>query len=283
MSNNKTYILGLFITQKVMANSVYISTNLTKDQILFLQLLNENEIEYFTISEIEEQLNHKFNNINEVLENLFQKNFLNRLQKGFYAVKGFNNQNVIGTFISQDSAVAYWSALNIQGLTEQFPNTVFIQTTHRKKSKTILGTKYKFVKIPEHKRAGIITLGYGNNSFPITDVEKTIVDCFDLQMYSGGFDVLVGAFAQAKLQSDKLIEYTEKINNIAVIKRMGFLSELFNKPGLKQFIKFSQSKVNNKFNLIDSSGLETGEFIRQWRLRLNVSKNELLEIAKIES
>ena len=264
-----------------MADSVYISTNLTKEQFLFLQLLNENEIEFFTITEIEKQLNNKFNNINEVLENLVQKKFLYRLQKGYYAVKGFNNQNVIGTFISKNSAVAYWSALNIHGLTEQFPNTVFIQSMYRKKDKTILGTKYKFVKIPEHKRAGINTLGYGNNSFPITDVEKTIVDCFDLQKYSGGFDVLVGAFAQAKMQSNKLIEYTEKINNIALIKRIGFLSELFNKPGLKRFIKYAQSKVNDKFNLIDSGGIETGEFIRQWRLRLNVSKNELLKIARI--
>ncbi len=116
-----------------MADSVYISANLTKAQLLSLRLINENEIEYFTISEIEEQLNHKFGNINEVLENLVQKKFLYRLQKGYYAVKNFNNQNVIGTFISQNSAVAYWSALSIHGLISRFPNKVFIQTTKRKK------------------------------------------------------------------------------------------------------------------------------------------------------
>ena len=263
-----------------MADSVYISSNLTKDQLLFLQLLNGNEIEYFTISEIEKQINHKFANINEVLENLVRKNLLNRLQKGFFAVKNLNNQNVIGTFISQNSAVAYWSALSIHGLTSRFPNKVFIQTTKRKKDKTILGVNYKFVTISERKRAGITTLGYGNNSYPITDIDKTIVDCFDLPRYSGGFDLLVSAFTQAKLNSKKMIEYTEAINNISAIKRIGFLSELLNKKGLQTFIKYAKQRVNKKYNLIDSAGEESGEFVSSWKLRLNVSRNEIINLSK---
>jgi len=263
-----------------MADSVYISSNLTKAQILFLHLLNENEIEYFTISEIEEQLSHKFNNINEVLENLVQKKFLYRLQKGYYAVKNFTNQNVIGTFISQNRPVAYWSALSIHGLTSRFPNKVFIQTIKRKRDKTIHGVNYKFVTIPERKRAGIITLSYGNNSYPITDIEKTIVDCFDLPKYSGGFDNLIAAFAHAKLNSKKMIEYAEAINNISAIKRMGFIAELLNKKGLQTFIKYAKHRVNKKYNLIDSAGEDSGEFISSWRLRLNVSRDEIINLSK---
>ncbi len=263
-----------------MADSVYISANLTKAQLLFLHLINENEVEYFTISGIEGQLNHKFGNINEVLENLVQKNFLYRLQKGYYAVKNFNNQNVIGTFISQNSAVAYWSALNIHGLTSRFPNKVFIQTTKRKRDKTILGVDYKFVTIPERKRDGITTLGYGNNSYAITDIEKTIIDCFDLPIYSGGFDLVVSAFSQAKLNSKKMIEYAEGVNNISVTKRLGFLSELLNKNGLQTFIKYAKLKVNKKYTLIDSAGEDSGEFVSSWRLRLNVSRDEIMNLSK---
>jgi predicted transcriptional regulator of viral defense system len=263
-----------------MADSVYISANLTKAQLLFLHLMNEREIEYFTISEVEEQLNHKFDNINEVLENLVQKKFLFRLQKGYYAVKNFNNQNVIGTFISQNSAVAYWSALSLHGLTSRFPNKVFIQTTRRKRDKTIIGVEYKFVTIPERKRIGITTDGYGNNSYSITDIEKTIIDCFDLPKYSGGFDLLVSAFSQAKLSSKKMIEYCEAINNISATKRLGFLSELLDKKGLQAFIKYAKLKVNKKYNLIDSAGSDSGEFISGWRLRLNVSRDEILNLSK---
>ncbi|MBU0474347.1 MAG: hypothetical protein KKF62_09295 [Bacteroidetes bacterium] len=263
-----------------MADSVYISSSLTKDQLLFLQLLNEKEVEYFTIYGIEEQLSHSFSNINEVLENLVHKNFIYRLQKGYYAVKSFNNQNVIGTFISQNSAVAYWSALNIHGLTSRFPNKVFIQTTKRKKDKTILGVHYQFVTIPERKRVGITSLGYGNNSYAITDIEKTIIDCFDLSIYSGGFDLLLSAFSLAKLNSNKMIEYAEAVNNLSVTKRLGFLSELLNKKGLQTFIKYAKLKVNKKYTLIDSAGKDSGEFILNWRLRLNVSMNEIVNLSK---
>jgi predicted transcriptional regulator of viral defense system len=263
-----------------MADSVYISANLTKAQLLFIQLLNEGEIEYFTISEIEKQLNYKFNNINEVLENLVQKKILYRLQKSFYAVINFNNQNVIGTFICNNSTVAYWSALHIHGITTRFPNTVFIQTTKRKRDKTIRGVNYKFVTIRERKRAGVITLGYGNNSYPITDIEKTIVDCFDLPIYSGGFDLLISAFAQAKLNSRKMIEYSDAINNIAAIKRIGFLAELLNKKRLQTFINYAKVRVNEKYNLIDSAGEEGGKFVSSWKLRLNVSRDEIINLAK---
>ena len=263
-----------------MADSVYISSNITKDQLLFLQLLNENEIEYFTISEIEQQISHEFTNINEVLENLVRKNFLYRLQKAYYAVKNFNNQNVIGTFISQNGGVAYWSALSAHGLTSRFPNKVFIQTTNRKRDKTILGVNYKFITIPERKRAGIMMLGYGNNGYAITDVEKTIVDCFDLPRYSGGFDTIIVAFLKAKLNGKKLIEYSEAINNIAAIKRMGFIAELLSKKGLQKFIKYAKQKANKKYSLIDSAGEESGEFVSDWKLRLNVSRNEIMNLSK---
>jgi len=263
-----------------MADSVYISKNLTKNQLVFIQLLTENEIEYFTIYDIEEQLNYKFDNINEVLENLVQKNFIYRLQKGYYAVKNFNNPNVIGTFISKNSAVAYWSALNTHSLTSRFPNKVFIQTTKRKKNKTILGVNYKFVTITDRKRTGITNIGYGNNRYPITDIEKTIIDCFDLPKYSGGFDLLVSSFAQAKLNGGKMIKYCEAINNISVIKRIGFLSELLNKKGLIQFIKYARTKVNSKYNLIDPGGDDVGEFIPTWRLRLNISRDDIINLSK---
>ena len=263
-----------------MARSSYKSENLTGEQLKLVQLLNENEIEYFLLDEIEELVNRSFKNIGEVVENLADKKILTRLERAKYANINFNNQNVIGTFISQNSAVSYWSALSIHGLTSRFPNKVFIQTTKRKRDKTILGVDYKFVTIPERKRSGITTLGYSNNSYPITDTEKTIIDCFDLQKYSGGFDLLISAFSEAKLISKKMIEYAEAINNISAIKRVGFMAELLRKKGLQTFIRYAKLKANKKYTLIDSAGEDNGEFVADWRVRLNVSRDEIIHLSK---
>jgi predicted transcriptional regulator of viral defense system len=94
-------------------------------------------------------------------------------------------------------------------------------------------------KINPGKLIGIIDAGYGNHSFRITDIEKTFVDCFDLPQYSGGCEELIRAFNKAKLNGEKLINYSSEIGNNAVIKRMGFLAELLEKPGLKRFFRES--------------------------------------------
>ena len=110
--------------------------------------------------------------------------------------------------------------------------------------------------------------------------DLTIVDCFDLQKYSGGFDLLLSAFAQAKLNSKKMIQYSSSVNNISVIKRMGFIAELLNKKGLQAFIKYAKLRINKKYNLMDFAGEESGEFVSSWKLRLNVSRDEILNLSK---
>ena len=77
-----------------------------------------------------------------------------------------------------------------------------------------------------------------------------------------------------------MIEYAEAINNISFIKRIGFMAELLRKKGLQTFIKYAKLKVNEKYTLIDSAGEDSGEFIPSWRLRLNVSKVEIMNLSK---
>jgi len=265
-----------------MGSRVYISKNMTADQISFIQLLKENEIEYFTMDDIQDRLGKRFGNINEVLENLVKKKFLTRLQRKYYADANFNNSFVIGTFICRNSAVGYWSALSHYGLTERFPNTVYIQTINRKSDKTVLGVNYKFVNIKENKQAGIVKTGYGNNQFQITDIEKTITDCFDLPQNSGGFDNLINAFYRAEMDPEKLIRYAKAVNNIAATKRMGFLAELIKKEKLGKFTAYARSVVNERYNVIDPDGIDEGKFDKIWRLRLNVSSEEIINIVRTE-
>ena len=262
-----------------MAHSVYISSNLTQQQLEFMKLLDDYEIELFQFDEIEGQINRKFDNLNEVLENLVHKELLSRIERGKFCKANFRDENVIGTFVVKSSAVAYWSALNLHGLTEQFSNTIFIQTTQRKTDKALLGTSYKFVTINPGKRTGIIYNGYGNTKYPITDIEKTIIDCFDQPQYSGGYAELIRALSQAEINPDKMINYCKSVGNAAATKRIGLLIELFEKPSMDKFIDFAKAQINDKYNLFDPQGTEKGEFIAEWKLRLNISKDELLNLS----
>ena len=262
-----------------MPRSTYISENLTGEQLKLVNELSKLEIEWFRLETLHDQLESNYNNIPELVENLAHKGILKRAERGVYLNSNFNDTNVIGTLMVRRGAIAYWSALYLHGLVSRFPNIVFVQTAQRKKGKTVLGVSYKFISVPERKFLGITASGYGNYKYNITNIDKTLLDCFDLPRYSGGFDGLVQAFAMAQLNSQNLIEYCTAINNLASIKRMGFLAEFLQKKGAKNFIEWARKQVNLKYNLIDSGGIEEGEFVRDWRLRLNVSREDLLNLS----
>mgnify|MGYP005866406037 CR=1 FL=1 len=263
-----------------MANSVYISKNLNAHQLQFLKLLEANEVLYFDMYSIEDELQRKFDNLNEVLENLIDKGILFRIERGKYAFKAYNNINALSTFISQNSCIGYWSALFHHGLTERFPNTVFVKTTQRKRRTQIFGTTIKFVSVNPYKIVGNIQEGYGNDSFLITDIEMTLIDCFDQPRYAGHIADLVKAFSNAKLSNNKLISYSKAYNNIALTKRLGYLASLFHENKLKSFIRYAKKKVNKRYNLLDAGGLQQGKFISEWKLRLNISEEDLLQMSQ---
>lgn len=261
-----------------MARSTYLSKNLTQAQREVMLLLAENELDIFTLADIKALVGDSTETVNEILENLANKKMLARVERGTYCQPNFRDEKVIGCYLARDGVVAYWSALNIHGLTEQFPNAVFIQTTQSKSTKNVFGVSYKFVKIKSAKKTGIDTFGFGNHSYRITNKEKTIIDCFDLPAYAGGYAELIRAFSQASLDQDKMIQYCQANGNISVVKRLAFLSELLAKPKMSRFIQFAAGIVNARYVRFDPFGQETGAFNNKWKLRLNITEKELVDI-----
>ncbi len=265
-----------------MAQSGYISANLTAKQLQFIKLLEVYEVEIFSMDEIERKLHKRFANLNEVLENLVHKKILSRIERGKYCKVNFRDEWAVASLLTPDAAVAYWSALNLHGYTEQISNAVFLQTTKSKKAKKIFGVYYRFIKVGKHKQIGIIKKGFGNHQYRITDVEKTIVDCFDIPRYAGGYDNLIKAFYRAPLDAEKLIAYSKAICNISVIKRMAVIAELTGKKGLSSFLKFAAKNVNQKYNLFNPFGQQKGEFNKKWMLRMNLSEEKIKQMCQNE-
>jgi predicted transcriptional regulator of viral defense system len=261
-----------------MARGTYISENLTHSQINLMLMLEEYEMDIFTLQELKDLSSDQFDDINELVENLVHKKILSRIERGKYCRSNFRDEKVIGTRLVEDGAVAYWSALNLHGLIEQFPNTIFIQTTKVKPQKVVFGVNYQFVKITRSKRTGIIKEGYGNHSYAITDVEKTIVDYFDLPQYSGGYAELIRAFNSETFSAEKMIEYSKAVNNLAAIKRMGYLAELLDKKDLKPFIRFAKNQLTQTYNTLNPLGSEEGKYYAEWKLKLNISETEIIDI-----
>ncbi len=261
-----------------MARSTYISSNLNESQIEFLQLLDEHEILYFTLDDIESRLGVLHPNLNELVENLNHKGLLERIERGKYTRPQFHDPYVLGTYISKDGAVAYWSALHLHGHTDRFPNKVFVKTTARKRNIQLFGTPIHFVTVQPYKLAGIVKNGYGDRSFSITNLEVTILDCFDQPRYAGDWPDLLKAFSQASFDVQNLIAMAKLYNNSSLIKRMGYLAELFNKKELDPFIDFAKQNLGKKYALFEPGGEDSGIFNSAWMLRMNLTEAAIREI-----
>lgn len=209
-----------------------------------------------------------------------KEGWIERIEKGKYLIiplgarkGGYTiNEFVIGSQLVKPAVIAYWSALNYHGLTEQIPNTVFIQTTSRKKEQEleIFGVIYRIVRITEKKLTGFEKVWIDDAAVLITDPEKTVVDCLDKPQYCGGITEAAKAL-HGDLDIAKLKKYAIDIGNSAVIKRLGILCD---KMGIK--LDVEPGSISGNYPLLDPSMHGNGILNRKWKIRENVSEKYLV-------
>ena len=216
-----------------------------------------------------------------VLLRLEKRGIIERIEKGKYliiplgAVKGEYtlHEFVIGSTLIDPHCIAYWSALNYYGLTEQIPTTVFIQTITRKfnTNPEVFGVQYKITKVKKEKVFGIRKEWIEETQINITDKEKTIIDCLDKPQYCGGIIEVAKALKNNKFNQKKLQNYAQRIGNSGVLRRLGYLCELLN-------IKIKLPKLNTRnYLLLDPTIPEKGPKSAKWRLIVNLDEKILGE------
>jgi predicted transcriptional regulator of viral defense system len=97
----------------------------------------------------------------------------------------------------------------------------------------------------------------------ITDKEKTIIDCLDKPHYAGGIIEVAKALKSGSLNYNQLSKYALKIDNFAVVRRLGYLCE---RMGIPIDLPLPPSK---KYLLLDPTMPATGKNDPKWRLVIN--------------
>ena len=168
--------------------------------------------------------------------------------------------------------IAYYSALEIHelitqpALTEQIVVNKQIKPSRNK----IKNIEFQFIY---HNKKHF----FGNKKMWIndydkvlcSDLEKTIIDCLYKPNYAGGIVEISKAIYKAKKQIDyiRLFEYAKKFESQSVIKRLGFLLELFEIK--TKIIEKMQSVKMSSYALLDPSLPKTGKRISKWNLQIN--------------
>ncbi|OGP49961.1 MAG: hypothetical protein A2Y79_14705 [Deltaproteobacteria bacterium RBG_13_43_22] len=226
-------------------------------------------------------LGHKKDDLTpQFLERLQSKGWIRRIRRGRFAViplsSGENrspqlHEFVVAMEIVSPAVIAYWSALNHHGMSEQLPRTVFVATDHpvRRQPGDVLGVTYKIVSLKPDKIFGIITDWINEIPFKVSDREKTIIDGLDLPQYVGGTSEIAKALTVSwkSLDEKKLRKYAAKIGNSAVAKRLGFIMETLG-LGDVETLRTSIPRAPG-FSPLDPTMPKKGKYNRRWGLLVN--------------
>ena len=235
----------------------------------------------FTVADAYQALDNEDRaRIRQGLADLTVKGWLRRVKRGLYAILPLSSGSspspqlhefLIAMALVTPAAIAYWSALNYHGLTEQTPRTVFIATDHpvNQRRLTAIGFSFRLVSVRPDKFFGLQQQWIDERPFSITDPEKTLVDGLDLPAYVGGVPEIVKAIALYgdTLNEERLCAYARQIGNSAVGKRLGYIMERLNFGNVDALIKEVPRRTG--YNLLDPTQPANGPYCRRWGLRIN--------------
>jgi len=215
-----------------------------------------------------------------IVSRLEKEGFIRRIEKGKYLIVPLSadreytlHEFIIGSVLVEPYAIAYWSALNYHGLTEQIPGSVFLQTTSWKEKQSIdvFGVNYRIVRVKSEKFFGLEKIWIENAQINITDKEKTIIDCLDKPHCCGGLIEPIKALKNGHKELDfkKLALYANHIGNTGVVRRLGYICDVLN-------LKIDLQPVRTRnYLLLDPTSPTAEKKSAKWRLIVNLEEEKL--------
>ncbi len=279
------------VTKSVSKNSE-IRKGLSKKEAYLLSSLAEKKKRLFGLKDVMEELGCTYDYAKVIASRLAKKKWLIPIEKGRYLIVPLEagkesiyteHEFIIASKLVQPYYIAYWSAMNYHGMTEQVPFTVFVATTKRRNKKEIHGVKYEFITLTKNKFFGFSAVNIAGEAVSISDREKTIIDALDHPEYCGGISEAAKALwnARQKIDYRKLADYAEKMKNRAIFKRLGYLLQKLEIKIPDELNKKVKENISKGYAALDTVVKRKGKHNSEWRLLVNVSDKDLLEWREI--
>ena len=154
---------------------------------------------------------------------------------------------------------------------------VFASSAKRLRSQTVHGTEFRFVFIkPEHYFGTVKHWATKQESVDISDLERTIIDGLRQPYYCGGVtEVAKGLWMRHEdMQPAKLVGYALRLGTGAVLRRLGYLLELYAIAPESELARLRDG-LSETYARLDPMLPGEGTHLRRWRLQLNITPQEL--------
>lgn len=232
---------------------------ISKTENLAIETLKKNKLEFFKLNDLALLLNFDKTKTYNLIKALKKKKIIEVISSGVYSLNGVNDF-VIGTYFNSPSYVSFLSALNYYGFSDNLPKKItFVSTKYKKND------NFKYVCLSNkrffgYKREGEIVIG---------EKEKVFVDSLLFSKYSGGIKeisrLLIGNLD--KLDINKLIDYSLKVESKMVLRRLGFiLDKRLDKKDKEKLLK----KIGKGVGFLDPNIKIRKNLNKEWLLYTNL-------------
>lgn len=177
----------------------------------------------------------------------------------------------------REYCLSHSSAMDLHQMVTQPQLVVYATSTTQIQPRTVLGTEFRFVTCRKKHFFGITEQWVSKtDKVLVSDLEKTVIDGLKQPQHCGGFaDVAKGFWIRREnMNIPRLVDYALRLDVGAVLRRLGFLLETSGVQTLTE-IERLRKKLTATYHLLDPVLPAEGKYITRWRLRLNVSPEEL--------
>lgn len=250
----------------------------------FLARLNRELPGPFTVSDaaVAGEVGHE--RAARLLRDLTKGGWLVRLQRGLYATVPLEAEDphrwsadpwAVANATLAPGYVGGWTALHHWDLTDQiFSTTVFITSRAVPARKRKIGpAQFELRHRSPSALFGTRNVWREGAPVPVSDRERTLVDCLDDPLLGGGLRHTADALRSYAAENDagwpRLLEYGARLGNLTVFKRLGYLLETL-ELGDQAIVEECHSRISGSIGRLDPARPAGGPTSKRWGLQLNV-------------
>ncbi len=257
----------------------------------------------FRLAEAHEILGGDLRTARQLIFDLVEKGIATRLKHGLYQLVPFElgfereylgnpyvvarelfraRRGVSTTAADESYYLSHGSAFDLHQMLTQPQLIVYLSSSRLIRPHTALGTEFRFVRCKTADLFGTTEMWVEKNErVQVSDLERTILDGLKQPSYCGGFTEVAKGFWMKRQAVDpkKIVDYALRLNVGAVIRRLGYLMELYQVQAPEQLERL-HLKLTDTYCSLDPDLESEGKFLARWRLRLNVGEDELKGIVR---
>ena len=259
---------------------------------LVTTLYDKNRV-IFRLKDIQKILALNNANARNFVRKLVGRGIVTRLKPGLFILVPFElgkereyagNPLVLARelFNGKNYYLSHGTAMEIHGMVTQPQFVIHVATPKKIRSIHIMGTEFRFIPCKSEWFFGLTHHWVTKQEkVTVSDLERTVIDGLRQPEHCGGVsEVAKGIWMRREaIHVGRLIEYALKLDVGAVIRRLGYIMELY-EIGSQTDRKILLDHLTNTYVRLDPLLPAEGKFFRTWRLQLNVPPDELLSVGR---